>query len=331
MRIPSPCAVFGAFLGVLALASSLRAQCTAAENLTVEARTCSVRLTWTRQAGTPAPSAWQIFRNTTNSLTGATQVGTVAGTVQQFDAVVSDPTRSFLYFVRPLVTGCPNPPSAFVPATARPQVVVNLQASAISCGQIRISWDAFPDATQYRVLRSTGGFAPEDLGAVQPTFTTFTDTTGVPLTPYQYTVLVSTACLASTTGSQVSATFPGAPAPEFRLGPLVVQAGNSGGFNLRMLGEEPQFNPTYRWFKDGQLLTLGGRITSSGTSLLFDPFKIQDVGFYSVELTTTCGVGTQSMLVAVRPQPCPADFNQSGTVSVQDVFDFLTAFFSGCN
>lgn len=28
--------------------------------------------------------------------------------------------------------------------------------------------------------------------------------------------------------------------------------------------------------------------------------------------------------------PCPADFNRSGTVSVQDIFDFLAAYFAGC-
>jgi hypothetical protein len=31
------------------------------------------------------------------------------------------------------------------------------------------------------------------------------------------------------------------------------------------------------------------------------------------------------------PQPaCPADFNNSGAVSVQDIFDFLAAYFAGC-
>lgn len=29
------------------------------------------------------------------------------------------------------------------------------------------------------------------------------------------------------------------------------------------------------------------------------------------------------------PPPCPADFNHSGAVSVQDIFDFLAAYFGG--
>ena len=29
-------------------------------------------------------------------------------------------------------------------------------------------------------------------------------------------------------------------------------------------------------------------------------------------------------------RPCPADYNHSGSVTVQDIFDFLTAYFRGC-
>jgi hypothetical protein len=33
-------------------------------------------------------------------------------------------------------------------------------------------------------------------------------------------------------------------------------------------------------------------------------------------------------LVLSTPGPCPADFNASGSATVQDIFDFLAAYFS---
>jgi hypothetical protein len=43
------------------------------------------------------------------------------------------------------------------------------------------------------------------------------------------------------------------------------------------------------------------------------------------------GVGRPCMPNPCPPPPptCPADFNESGEVSVQDIFDFLAAYFSG--
>jgi hypothetical protein len=34
--------------------------------------------------------------------------------------------------------------------------------------------------------------------------------------------------------------------------------------------------------------------------------------------------------VTVTVDPCPADVNNSGQVTVQDIFDFLTSWFAGC-
>jgi hypothetical protein len=33
---------------------------------------------------------------------------------------------------------------------------------------------------------------------------------------------------------------------------------------------------------------------------------------------------------AATCKACPADFNNSGAVNIQDIFDFLTAWFAGC-
>jgi hypothetical protein len=50
------------------------------------------------------------------------------------------------------------------------------------------------------------------------------------------------------------------------------------------------------------------------------------VGDMSDQLTG----GADNRAVVFVPVPCPADFNHSGSVSVQDIFDFLAAYFAGC-
>ena len=35
--------------------------------------------------------------------------------------------------------------------------------------------------------------------------------------------------------------------------------------------------------------------------------------------------------IEVQPRACPADFNERGDLTVQDIFDFLSAWFNGCN
>lgn len=90
---------------------------------------------------------------------------------------------------------------------------------------------------------------------------------------------------------------------------------------------------TYSWTKDGQPLTSdGGRITGLSTPVLsFATVKIEDVGAYELSVGL-CGSGSSvrgTGVLAVRV-PCRADFDQSGAVSVQDVFAYLAGYFAGC-
>jgi hypothetical protein len=54
-------------------------------------------------------------------------------------------------------------------------------------------------------------------------------------------------------------------------------------------------------------------------------------GSQSVVVPLASVVSNGSLLFTPTPDPCfcPGDFNQNGTVSVQDIFDFLAAYFSG--
>jgi hypothetical protein len=42
------------------------------------------------------------------------------------------------------------------------------------------------------------------------------------------------------------------------------------------------------------------------------------------------GNGTTCACAGVVNPCCPADFNNSGAIGVQDIFDFLAAYFAGC-
>jgi len=58
---------------------------------------------------------------------------------------------------------------------------------------------------------------------------------------------------------------------------------------------------------------------------------INDSFTYRITEASSGGIAIGSVSVAVSgiPQSCPSDFNASGAVSVQDIFDFLAAYFAG--
>jgi hypothetical protein len=96
---------------------------------------------------------------------------------------------------------------------------------------------------------------------------------------------------------------------------------------------------TYQWLKDGVALTDGNGVSGTTTShLRIDHLAAANEGFYSVRLTNFCATTlSNSALVFITGHNvapthlvfCPADFNQIGGVTVQDIFDYLNAWFSG--
>lgn len=65
---------------------------------------------------------------------------------------------------------------------------------------------------------------------------------------------------------------------------------------------------------------------ATGSSLLISPVTPADLGSYDCVVSNCCQTHTSS---AASIGLCVADFNCSGTVSVQDIFDFLAAWFAG--
>jgi hypothetical protein len=89
---------------------------------------------------------------------------------------------------------------------------------------------------------------------------------------------------------------------------------------------------TVNWFKlpNVTLMQTDGRIVVSGRFLSFNPVRESDAGLYVAVPGTNCIVPQQTQVGLIVKKRCPADFNASGLVTVQDVFDFLEAFFSTC-
>lgn len=88
-------------------------------------------------------------------------------------------------------------------------------------------------------------------------------------------------------------------------------------------------SPSYRWRKGDVDLTDGGHFSGTSTaSLSISSASAADAGSYSVTISNDCGSLTTGPATVTF---CPADFNCSGLpnpVSVQDVFDYLNAYFN---
>lgn len=118
--------------------------------------------------------------------------------------------------------------------------------------------------------------------------------------------------------------------------PLVVTkySGTSVTFSTSFGGTGPQ---TYQWYRNGVPLINNGRISGADTlSLTINPIyksggdpNWTDGGIYTCRATNLCGTG-DSVPFTLVVNNCVADVNDSGTISSQDLFDFLAAFFTGC-
>jgi hypothetical protein len=101
------------------------------------------------------------------------------------------------------------------------------------------------------------------------------------------------------------------------------------------LGATAQGFITYQWRRGGVNLVngatgAGSTIAGATTpSLTVTNAQFADEGSYDCVLTSGC-TSTSTPATLNITTCCDADFNHSGTVSVQDIFDFLAAYFAGC-
>jgi len=108
----------------------------------------------------------------------------------------------------------------------------------------------------------------------------------------------------------------------------VVPPGQTATFTVASTGHPQR---TYQWRKGGVNVVNGGRISgATSPTLSITNLQASDAGAYDVVISTTaCGSVTSTPATLTVGTPCRADFNNSGTVTVQDIFDFLAAYFAG--
>ncbi len=94
-------------------------------------------------------------------------------------------------------------------------------------------------------------------------------------------------------------------------------SGGSASFSVTATGNFLN----YQWRKGGNPIS-----GANGSSLLISPVTAGDLGSYDCVVSNCCQSATSSPATLGT---CIADFNCSNTVSVQDIFDYLAAWFAG--
>jgi hypothetical protein len=88
---------------------------------------------------------------------------------------------------------------------------------------------------------------------------------------------------------------------------------------------------TYQWRRNmANLISARGMTGTTGPVLAVDMAGLYDAGSYDCVVTGSCGTQTSApALLTVNPI-CAADFSGNGVLAVQDIFEFLNAWFAGC-
>jgi len=87
----------------------------------------------------------------------------------------------------------------------------------------------------------------------------------------------------------------------------------------------------YQWRKDGIALVDGGAITGATTPTLELVASLEHIGVYDCVATNDLGEATSdSAVLAFRTNPCAADFDGDGSLTIFDFLAFQNAFAAGC-
>ena len=107
-----------------------------------------------------------------------------------------------------------------------------------------------------------------------------------------------------------------------------VRSGDPASFSVASSGN----TSSYQWRRNGVPLSNGsGVFGATSPTLTLGQVALSDNAVsFDCMISNSCGTTTSNPAgLAVRTR-CTGDFNQSGSVTVQDIFDFLTNWFSTC-
>lgn len=332
----------------LALVPGARTACAqpcgpAATNVLAESTVCGpfTRISWTNPPGLVFPKVW---RSADQNFANATLVYNpgLGGSTTYFDTAPSAGVNSY-YWVGGDIIGCLGQPGVRqvpltgpLPAGRFPLDNYPAVSATVTCAGVNLTWQPAWDVTEWRLVRiDTGDTDDRDtLGIFPRTVTSYSDADVLAGDRVLYAVFVSAAC---------GPTGPANGTGYLRVGPWSSGAGQGAAANVGASAtlsvvnpaarSEPVMTPaptTLRWTRNGQPLSEGGKYTgTTTTALVINNVRLEDAGQYVLEAQNACLRSDFSAYLAVT-QPCRADFNQSGGVGVQDIFDYVTAFFAGC-
>ncbi len=346
-------------LGVLAALTSItrsslaQGTCgTPPTNFSVSSSVCSngVRISWTNPVGVGVVNP-RVWRSATDNFADATLVhfgGSGSATTITNTPPVAN--VNYYYWVGGDVYGCGG--SAPTQTQPLPRVgplvggsfTVNMFPAprfTPTCSGVRVDFQQAWDASSFEIVRGSSRTAAFSTIATLPNqisspVSSYEDTDCRPGNQYVYGMIVNASCGRS---SQIVITTHRAGGYGNPVGvSSLVNVGETGSLSVSdgtgnastVMVPAPQ---SLEWFRNGVSLANTPRFSGVFSSTLtITNVRLEDEGFYHVRVMSSCPsqpLAFIPVLLSVR-QNCRADFDQNGSASAADIFEFLNSWFAGC-
>lgn len=188
-------------------------------NLTATAiSTAQVNLAWTDNATNE--TGYRVERSTNGP--AWVFLATTAANATAYADTTAAPGTAYQYRVSAFNDATTSAPSNVAGATTVPVAPAGLTATAVSSGQINLSWGNVAGETGFRIERSTDGVSWNLAGTTGANVVTFQDTGRTASTTYQYRVQATNAGGASASSNLAAATT--LPAPTLPAAPSNLRA-----------------------------------------------------------------------------------------------------------